>query len=45
VADGWPPERILDAAAVLHAACERVCSEIFVVAPPNRAQRRRLRRR
>lgn len=45
LADGWPGERIDDAADVLHAACERVCSEIFVVAPPNRAARRRMRRR
>jgi hypothetical protein len=45
LADGWPAERINDAADVLHAACERVCSEIFLVPPPNRAARRRARRR
>jgi hypothetical protein len=44
LADGWPPERINDAADVLHAACERVCSEIFLVPPPNRARRRARRR-
>ena len=45
IAEGWPAERIDDAAAVLHAACERVCSDIFIVTPPsNRGQRRRMRR-
>jgi hypothetical protein len=45
ITEGWPEERILDAAAVLHAACERVCSEIMIVVPPpSRAQRRGLRR-
>jgi hypothetical protein len=43
--DGWPEERIGDAADVLHAACERVCQEIFILPAPNRAQRRRMRRR
>jgi hypothetical protein len=40
-----PDERIGDAADVLHAACERVCQEIFVLPAPNRAQRRRMPRR
>jgi hypothetical protein len=42
--DGWSDERILDAAAVLRAACDVVCREIYLVSPPNRAQRRARRR-
>jgi hypothetical protein len=39
--DGWPDERIEDAADVLHAACERICADIFIAPPPNRRARRR----
>jgi hypothetical protein len=41
--DGWADERIDDAAAVLHAACQRVCDEILLV-PPEPPRRRPLRR-
>src|SRR3954453_12930945 len=45
ITDGWAADRIDDAADILHAACERICSEIFIAPPPNRAQRRAMRRR
>jgi len=44
ITEGWPAGRIDDAADILHAACERICSDIFIVPPPNRAERRARRR-
>jgi hypothetical protein len=43
--EDWPEERIADCADVVHAACARVCEDIFIVPPPNRAARRRRRPR
>jgi len=36
----WPEQRVEDCTTALHAACERICDEIILVPPPNRAQRR-----
>jgi hypothetical protein len=44
LAEGWSDDRIRDAADIIHAACQRVCSEVFIV-PDSRAQRRARRPR